>query len=157
MITVGTFENFTYTVNVGTKTNDNFPMTVTVAAELPKERTPGKDEKKEDKEKLDKEFADKHKKDEEKLAQEKQYEKWTYLVSSWSVDSLLKNRSELMAEKKTDSTNQPPASASSPGPVDNNASTVSEPIKLPDVPVPAPKDEPKAASPATNSETAPKQ
>ena len=60
-------------MNVGTKTNDNFPMTMTVAAELPKERTPGKDEKKEDKEKLDKEFADKHKKDEEKLAQEKQY------------------------------------------------------------------------------------
>ena len=99
-IVLDTFDNFAYTVKVGAKTNDNYALTVAVAASLPKERTPGKDEKPEDKEKLDKEFKDKQKKLEEKMAQEKAFGKWTYLVSSWTVDSLLKNRSDLFAEKK---------------------------------------------------------
>jgi hypothetical protein len=65
-----------------------------------KERTPGKDEKPEDKEKLDKEFKEQQKKLEEKLAQEKGLAKWTYLVSSWTVDSLLKDRAQLLVDKK---------------------------------------------------------
>ena len=73
---------------------------MTVAGNFPKERTPGKDEKKEDKEKLDKEFADKRKQLEEKLKTEKQFEKWTYLVSNFTVDNLLKQRKDFLAEKK---------------------------------------------------------
>ena len=95
-----TFDDFKYAVNVGAKTNDNHALTVAVTATWPKERTPGKDEKPEDKEKLDKEFKDKQKKLEEKLAAEKKFEKWTYLVSGWTVDSLLKERSQLLVEKK---------------------------------------------------------
>jgi hypothetical protein len=99
-VTLDTFDNFTYTLKVGQKTNDNLPLIVSVAAEMPKERTPGKDEKPEDKDKLDKEFKEKQKKLEEKLAQEKPFEKWTYLVSNWTLDSLLKERSQLLVEKK---------------------------------------------------------
>lgn len=99
-IALETFDNFSYTVKVGTKTNDNYPFTMSVAAALLKERAPGKDEKPEDKEKLDKEFKEKQKKLEEKLAQEKAFEKWTYLVSSWTVDSVLKERAQLLVEKK---------------------------------------------------------
>jgi hypothetical protein len=102
-VVLETFDNFSYTVKVGSKTNDNYAMTVGVSATLPKERTPGKDEKPEDKVKLDKEFKDKQTKLEEKLTQEKATGKWTYLVSSWTVDSLLKKRSELFAEKKEES------------------------------------------------------
>ena len=100
VVTLQTFDNFTYTLKVGQKTNDNFPVTFTVTAQIPKERTAGKDEKPEDKTKLDKEFKDKQKKLEEKLAQDKTYEKRIYLVSSWTLDSVLKERSQLMAEKK---------------------------------------------------------
>jgi hypothetical protein len=99
-IAIETFDSFAYTVKVGTKTNENYPFVMSVAANLPKERTPGKDEKPEDKEKLDKEFKEKQKKLEEKLAQEKPFEKWTYLVSGWMVDALLKERSQLLADKK---------------------------------------------------------
>jgi len=99
-VTLDTFDNFTYTLKVGQKTNDNLPLIVSVAADLPKERTPGKDEKPEDKDKLDKEFKEKQKKLEEKLTQEKAFEKWTYLVSNWTLDSLLKERSQLLIEKK---------------------------------------------------------
>jgi len=99
-ITLETFDNFTYTLKVGQKTNDNYPLTLAVAAQLPKERTPGKDEKAEDKTKLDKEFKDSQKKLEDKLAQEKAYEPWTFLISTWTLDAVMKDRSQLMAEKK---------------------------------------------------------
>lgn len=100
VITLETFDDFTYTVKVGAKTNDNYVLTVTTTAALPKERTPGADEQPEDKERLDKEFKDRRQKLEEKLAQEKKLAKWTYLVSSWTVDSLLKERAQLFPEKK---------------------------------------------------------
>ncbi len=100
VVTLDTFDNFTYTLKVGQKTNDNVPVAVSVAAQIPKERTAGKDEKPEDKTRLDKEFKDKQQKLEEKLTQEKSYEKRVYLVSSWTVDSVLKERGQLLAEKK---------------------------------------------------------
>ena len=100
VVTLDTFDNFTYTIKLGQKTNDNLPMVVAVTAQIPKERTPGKDEKPEDKAKLDKEFKEKQKNLEDKLSQEKSYEKWVYLVSNFTVDSLLKDRAQLLVEKK---------------------------------------------------------
>jgi hypothetical protein len=99
---VETFDGFTYSVKVGNKAAgaDDYHLSVVVTADLPKERTPGKDEKPEDKERLDKEFKEKNSKLEEKLKQEKSYEKWIYLVSKWTVDPLLKLRKDLLAEKK---------------------------------------------------------
>jgi len=100
VVAIETFDGFNYTINVGAKTNENYFLTLTVAATLPKERTAGKDEKPEDKARLDKEFADQQKKLEEKLTAEKSYEPWTYLVAGWTVDSVLKERSQLLVEKK---------------------------------------------------------
>ena len=100
VVKLETFDNFQYTLKVGTKANDTYPVTVFVSAELPKERSPGKDEKPEDKTKLDKEFQDRQKVLNEKLTQEKALENWVYLVSSWSLDPVLKNRGQLMVEKK---------------------------------------------------------
>jgi len=118
-VTLDTFDSFTYTLKVGQKTNDNLPLIVSVAAELPKERTPGKDEKPEDKDKLDKEFKERQKKLEEKLTQEKPFEKWTYLVSNWTLDSLLKERSQLLVEKKEEpKKDDKPAAALETKPVD---------------------------------------
>jgi hypothetical protein len=102
VITLDTFDNFTYTIKVGQKTNDNLPMVVTVTAQIPKERTPGKDEKAEDKARPDKEFKEKQKKIEDKLSQEKSFEKWVYLVSNWTLESLLKDRAQLLVEKKVE-------------------------------------------------------
>ncbi len=103
VVSLDTFDHFTYTVRVGSKTNDNCYLTVSVAADLPKERVPGKDEKPEDKDKLDKEFKDQQSKLAEKLKQEQSYGKWVYLVSNWTVESLLKERSQLLVEKKEES------------------------------------------------------
>jgi hypothetical protein len=128
VVTIDTFDNFTYTLKLGQKTNDNLPMVVAVAAQILKERTPGKDEKPEDKAKLDKEFKEKQKKFEEKLSQEQSYGKWTYLVSNWTVDSLLKERNQLMAEKKEE-----------PKKDDKTASTESEKKEEPAAPAAEPK------------------
>jgi hypothetical protein len=100
VISLDTFDNFAYTLKVGAKTNDADYLTVAVTAALPKERMPGKDEKPEDKTKLDKEFQNSQAKLTDKLKQEQGYGKWTYLVSGWTLDSLLKERSQLLVEKK---------------------------------------------------------
>jgi len=97
VIRIETFDDFTYTIRVGKKTSDDkYYMTVDVDAKIPEKRTPGKDEKKEDKEKLDKQFEEKVRTLKEKLKKEKAFSGWVYLVSKWTVDSVLKKRSELL-------------------------------------------------------------
>ena len=107
--TIETFEGFTYTVNIGAKSGeDNHHLAFKVTATLPKERTPGKDEKPEDKDRLDKEFKEKQSKLEEKLKQEKGYEKWTYLIARWTVETILKERKDLLVEKKAETAPEQP-------------------------------------------------
>lgn len=101
---IETFDQFTYTVKIGKKSGeDSYHFNFQVSGAFPKERQPGQDEKPEDKEKLDKDFKEKLAKLEEKLSQEQSYGKWTYLVSKWTVDSLLKERKDLFQDKKEDS------------------------------------------------------
>lgn len=99
--TIETFDNFTYQFKIGNQpVEEDYFMTVAVRADLPKERAPGADEKPEDKERLDKEFKEKRDKLQEKLDKEKPLAKWTYRVSKWTVESLLKDRPQLMKETK---------------------------------------------------------
>ncbi|HEV8541618.1 MAG TPA: DUF4340 domain-containing protein [Verrucomicrobiae bacterium] len=148
-----TFEGFTYTVDVGAKTNeDNSFLKVKVTGNFPSQRTPGKDEKPEDKEKLDKEFKDKTEKLNEKLKNEQKLEKWTYLVSKWTVDSLLKERKDFMTEKKEEK--KPETSATSPKPVDLSAPPIETlPPELKNLPVAPAPTEPKTAPAPEKKET----
>jgi hypothetical protein len=125
--TLTTFDHFTYVVQIGKGTNDeSYPIRISVSADLAKERVAGKDEKKEDKDKLDKTFKDSQNKLQEKLKQEKALEKWTYVVSKWTVDALLKTRAELMAApKKADAA---PNASNGKAP----AASMTDPDTLPD-------------------------
>jgi hypothetical protein len=100
--TIRTAGGFTYEVKLGKADGDNYPLQVSVSADLKKQREAGMDEKPDDKAKLDKEFADKLAKQEEKLKSEQSFAKWTYTVSKWTVDALLKGRGELLADKKAE-------------------------------------------------------
>jgi hypothetical protein len=101
---LATFDGFNYELKIGkADAESRYYVRVSASADIPKERTPGKDEKPEDKDKLEKEFKDKVTKAQEKLKREQFFGKWTYLVDKWSVDNLLKERREFMAEKKDDS------------------------------------------------------
>src|SRR5262249_52848374 len=90
--TLQTFDNLTYAIKLARKgtNDDNYNVSMTLTADVPSARTPGKDEKPEDKEKLDKEFKERNDKLKEKVNKEKAFEKWTYVVSKWTVDPLLK-------------------------------------------------------------------
>jgi len=105
VVKIETFDGFNYTVNVGEKTNDDYFVTIAVTAKPATDRVPGKDEKPEEKALLDRNFKDAQQKSADKLKQEQALQQWTYLVPSWTVDPVLKERSELLAEKKTESAN----------------------------------------------------
>jgi Domain of unknown function (DUF4340) len=131
IVKIETFDGFTYTVRVGTRTNEEYLITVSAAGQIAKERTPGKDEKAEDKAKLDKEFKERQQKLEEKLKLEQSFGKWTYLVAAWGIDSLLKERAELLVEKKEEP--KPAAGAAT------NSVTVEPTIENTTMPAGAPK------------------
>ena len=105
LVKIDTFDDFHYTIQVGAKTNDDYLATIAVSAKPPVEPVMGKDEKPEDKALLDKRFKDMQQKFADKLKQEQSYGQWTYLVPSYVVDPVLKERSELLVDKKT----EPPA------------------------------------------------
>lgn len=109
--TLETFEGFTYTLKLGRMAagEETYAVQMSVAGNFPKERAAGKDEKPEDKTRLDKEFADKTKRLAEKLKADQAFEKWTFTVSKWTVDSLLKDRKEWLAEKKEEPKKEPEA------------------------------------------------
>jgi hypothetical protein len=152
-----TFEGFAYTLNLGGKTNaENFYLALKVDGNFPKERPPGKDEKPEDKEKLDKEFKEKTDKLQEKLKKEKSYEGWTYQVSKWTIDPLLKERKDLVSEKKEEKKPETPANKkdSSAPPLDllpDELKNFQPPPPVPEAPVKKPvakPEEKKADNPA---------
>ncbi|MGB8168890.1 MAG: DUF4340 domain-containing protein [Chthoniobacteraceae bacterium] len=159
---VATFEttdNFTYTLKIGKLTGDSYPVTVEVSANLAKERTPGKDEKPEDKTKLDADFQANLKRLEEKLAGEKKFEGRPYLIAKFTIDSLLKDRAALLAEKKPE-TPPAPATGSATPPIQMSplpgAQAVTPPVSVPPAatpppppPKPAPVATPSPAPPAT--------
>jgi len=100
-VTIETFDHFTYNIKIGHKTPENdYDLTVTVAADVPTARVPGKDEKPEEKTKLDKEFQEKAKTIQDRLNKEKSLANSTYLVNSWLVDPLIRERGQLMVEKE---------------------------------------------------------
>ena len=99
-VRIETFDNFSYELKIGKLMGENYPVLVSVKAELPKERTPAADEKPEDKGKLDLEFQAKQKQLTDKLATEQKLPARPYLIVKSTIDQMLKDRASLMAEKK---------------------------------------------------------
>jgi hypothetical protein len=99
-VTIETFDHFTYTLKIGHKTPENdYDLTVAVTADIPSARVAGKDEKPDEKTKLDKEFQEKTKTLQDKLNKDKSLANWTYLVNTWLVDPLIRDRAQLMVDK----------------------------------------------------------
>lgn len=110
-VQIDTFDDFHYTLKVGRPAEgEDYYLTVDVTADFPTTRTAGEDESEEDKAKLDKEFQEKLDKLKEKLAKEQALAGWTYQVAKWTVDSVLKKRSELLSTA-TESDNESAAAA----------------------------------------------
>jgi len=87
-------------LRVGKPVGENYYVKVAADGEPRKTRTPAKGEKAEDKAKNDKEFEERRKKLVEKVDREKKLERWTYLVAKNGLNPLLRDRPQLMPEKK---------------------------------------------------------
>ena len=120
---IATASGLTYEVKLGKADGESYPVQVVVSGTPVRERTAGKEEKPEDKERLDKEFKEKLAKLDEKLKTEQALGKWTFTLGKWTVEPLLKKRSELFADKKADGA---PAGGEAPPGADSVL-----PLKLP--------------------------
>lgn len=100
-VRLATFEGFAYEVKVGNPVDgDNFWVSIGATGEFPKERVAPADEKAEDKEKNEKAWKEQQDKLKEKLKKEQALSNWAFKVAKWSVDTVLKDRTHWMAEKK---------------------------------------------------------
>jgi len=99
-ILIETFDGFKYDIAAGSPIEGKIPMRVAVKGTYPRERDVAEDEDESVKTQKDKEFADTLGTLDEKLESEQALEKWTYLVSSWTLDSVLKKRADLVKEKE---------------------------------------------------------
>lgn len=104
VLTVETFDGFSYIAKIAPKQDDAYPVSFSIAANIATGRTPAKDEKPEDKTRLDKEFKDRLSKLGEKLTRESQFTNWVYYVPAFTIDPLIKTRGELTVEVKKDET-----------------------------------------------------
>lgn len=141
-----TFQGFTYDLQVAkqagkTGTPDKYFLSVNVSSVFPKQRPEVKDEKPEEKKANDESFAAMKKTLSEKLANEQKLAGWVFEVSEYSVSSLLKKRSEILA---------PPAEKTD-APVSGNG----KPAGLPDVKKMIPGFLPGTTSPNPTSVTTP--
>ena len=101
VIRARTLDGVTYTLRVGSKTaDDRYFVSISVSGEPVAARTAGKSETAEEKEKQDKAFAENRARLLEKLAREKKLDRWTYLVARTAVEPLLRERAQLLPEKK---------------------------------------------------------
>jgi hypothetical protein len=107
-------------------------MKVKVSAVIPEERTPGTDEKDEDKEALDKEFAESVQGKTEKLGSESSFEEHAFWVSKWTVDALIKHRSEYIKaiEEEGDATPAGDAIIAPPALPGLNLDSLTSPLNL---------------------------
>lgn len=96
-----TFDNLVYTVRIGDKAGDNYYVAVAVAGEAPQSRPAAKGETAEEKEKKDKLFAEDKARLGERLGRERALEGWRYLVGKNAIEPLLRDRGQMLPEKKT--------------------------------------------------------
>jgi len=152
---VETFEGFQYTVKVGKQagTNDNYYLQVEVGAELPKERVAPEGESAEDKERLDKEFNDQRAKLQEKLDKEKRFSGWTYLVSKWTVENLMKTRQDFLKDPAAEgAASEVPAVSGVPAPEVEDLAGLPDPGLLPPLPAVAPAEAAEGTSESADPE-----
>ena len=96
------FDGFTYTVSIGSKTDkDEYPIRFNIGYAEPDLPSPPEDEKEEDKEKRENEFKELIAKNNKKFkSMVDRYTKWTYLVSSYTVENMLLEKNDLIEKKE---------------------------------------------------------
>ena len=108
VVTAQSFDGVTYVLKIGAKAaEDRYYLAVSSTGEHARTRDPVKGESAEDKAKKDKEFAEMLEKRAERRARDKTMEKWAYIVPKTAVAAIMKERAELMPDKKTEPAKKP--------------------------------------------------
>jgi hypothetical protein len=98
-VSLKTVDGFTYNLLLGKEGPEKARyLQLNVNADLPAARTPEPNENANDKKARDEEFDRHNAKLKEQLQTEKQFEKWVYLVPSYTIQSLLKRRDEIVTK-----------------------------------------------------------
>jgi hypothetical protein len=97
---IETFDGLIYNVQIGKKqANDNYPLRLQVELQLPEPPLFEGEESPEEKAAREEEFQARITALQEKIESERRFQNWTYLVSNWTVDPLLKERGELLRDQ----------------------------------------------------------
>ncbi len=100
-LTIGTLDGFTYIAQIGQKKNEDYPVTFTITATLAPPLT-GTNSAAVASQARQKTLT-------EKLAREQAYQKWTYLLPTYTIDPILKHRADLLVTETNAATATPPA------------------------------------------------
>jgi hypothetical protein len=113
VVELETFDGFHYRLEIGgSGPEQTHFLRVKVSANLPQTRTPAANESAEEKTKKDDEFNRQLEQLKTRLANEQKLEHWVFLVSDWSLEPLLKSRTDFV--KKMEPSPTPQASAPAP-------------------------------------------
>lgn len=105
VMTVLTFDHFAYTLKIGARMdNGNFPMTVSVSANIPTRRVAESDEQPDAQKNLDLKFEERTKKLREKLAKEKALASWVYVIDAPIIEALVRDHSQIIQKKTSTET-----------------------------------------------------
>ncbi len=118
--TIKTFEGLTYVLTLQPSKiqgSENYLLTVKVSGELPEKRKAAENEKPEDAAAADKAFEERSKALTESIAQTKKLEPLTFEVSKFTVDALLKSRTDFMDKGPGPQAQPQPQPGSGLGPV----------------------------------------
>ncbi len=128
-----TFEGFTYTLTITPVKGDDAKqlVAVQVSAELPKERKKEEGEKPEDAKTKDQAFTDRLKSLTEKLEREKALAGRTFEMAKSSLDSLLKERDQILAKPSAPAPQGAAPAGSATSPASNPTEAVTPPIEVP--------------------------
>ncbi|MES2981203.1 MAG: DUF4340 domain-containing protein [Verrucomicrobiota bacterium] len=127
--TIKTFEGLTYVLTLQPSKiqgSENYLLNVKVSGELPEKRKPAENEKPEDTAAADKAFEERRKAIVDSIAQTKKLEPLTFEVSKFTVDALLKSRTDLMDKGPGPQTQPGPNPGQGLGPV------FSPPVSIPE-------------------------
>jgi hypothetical protein len=118
VVELETFEGFHYRFEIGgSGPEQTHFLRVKVSANLTETRTPQANETPEEKTKKDSEFSKHLEEWKTRLASEQKLEHWVFLVSDWSLDPLLKARTDFVKKAEPSPTPQAsPSTAASPAP-----------------------------------------
>ena len=99
---VQSFDGLGYTIRLGDLEGENRYIKVALTGEPPTVRVPGKDENAEEKDKLDKTFVENRKAWMLGLDRERKLEPWTFLVPNSNIESLSRDRTQIVPGAKKD-------------------------------------------------------